>query len=89
MIDTFFTSGQVAYLILAVMLVESFVLAKLLRRSPAVLWGLCAGACMVLALWAALTTQGAATIGLFLTLSFACHLLEVRQWLNLAKRLPQ
>jgi hypothetical protein len=89
MIETFFTSGHVAYLILAVMVIESFVFAKLLRQSPAMLWGLTAGACMVLALWAALTAQGPTIIGLFLILSFGCHLLEVRQWLILAKRLPR
>jgi hypothetical protein len=89
MIEEFFTSGHVVYLILAVMLIEGVVLARFLCRIPAMFWGLCAGGCMVLALWAALMERGAMMIGLFLALSFACHLLEVRQWLNLAKRLPQ
>jgi hypothetical protein len=89
MIEEFFTSGHVVYLILALMLVEVIVLAKFLRRVPAMFWGLCAGGCLVLALWAALVAQGAALIGLFLTMSFVCHLLEVQQWLSLAKRLPE
>lgn len=89
MIEAFFKSGQVAYLILGVMLLEWLVFAKVFRHSSALLWGLGAGACLVLALWAALTGQTAAVIGAFLVLSFICHLMEVRQWRSLAKRLPQ
>lgn len=88
MIEEFFKSGQVAYLLLGIMLLEWLVFAKLFRHSSAMLWGLGAGACLVLALWAALTGQSVMLIGLFLALSFVCHLMEVRQWRSLANRLP-
>ena len=89
MIEAFFKSGQVAYLLLGVMLIEGLVFARLFRHSSPMLWGLGAGACLVMALWAALTGQAAAATAVFLVLSFGCHLMEVRQWRSLANRLPQ
>jgi hypothetical protein len=89
MIEEFFKSGQIAFLIVGVMMLEAITLKSFIRRVPAMFWGLCAGACMALALWAALTVQGAPVIGVFLTMSLASHIMEVRQWLSFAKRLPQ
>ena len=54
----------------------------------AMLLGLAAGAAMVLALGAATMQYGYEVVGAFLALSFVIHLVEVRLWLNLAKRLP-
>ncbi len=89
MIEDFFKSGLVVYLMLGVMAIEAVVLSKYLRRAPAMFWGLCAGAAMAMALLAALTAQSVSLIGILLTFSFLFHILEVRQWLILAKRLPQ
>jgi hypothetical protein len=89
MIDTFFKSGQVAYLALAVMLIESCVFARLFRQMPVMIYSVCAGAFMVLALWAALTDLPASVIGMFMICSFVFHVMEIVQWRSIAKRLPQ
>jgi hypothetical protein len=86
MLEGFVLSGAVAWLMLAVMLAEIVVLARLWRRLPVMLWGLLAGAALVLALRAAVLDHGAAWIVAFISLSFVFHVLEVRQWLRLAKQ---
>jgi hypothetical protein len=85
MLGAFFSSGAVAWLILSVMAIEALVLAKLMAKSgnyPAVLAGLAAGACLVLALWAALTRRDVLEIALFLGMSFVAHVMEIRLWLG-------
>jgi hypothetical protein len=62
------------------------VLARQIRHMPAILGGLGAGACLVLALRAALLQQGWPQIALFLAISFVFHAFEVRQWLRQAKQ---
>ena len=89
MIEEFFKSGQVAFLIVAVMLLEAL-FRPLFHNAFGHALGAGAGACLVLALRAALTAAVLdQLIGLFLALSFVFHIMEVRQWLRLAKRLPQ
>jgi hypothetical protein len=83
--ETLFQSGNVAFIILAVMALEGFIFARYFKRLPAMFFGLAAGACLVLALRAALLQQGWAMIAIFLALSFVFHIMEIRQWLRLAK----
>jgi hypothetical protein len=89
MLERAFQSGEITLLLLAVMLVEALVFMRVIKRMPGLLMGLGAGAAMVLALRAALLQQHWSTIALFLTLSFGFHILEIRQWLRLAKQQPQ
>ncbi len=78
-----FQSGRVADIILAVMVIEAVVLgARSLRggRGPGVveiLANLAAGACLVMALRAALTGAPYPIIGAFLMGSFAAHLVDL------------
>jgi hypothetical protein len=88
-LDAFFASGAVAWLILAVMVMEAFLLAKLLSGGGlrgAVLAGLAAGACLVLALRAALTQGDVLEIALFLAMSAIAHVVEIRLWLGVRNK---
>jgi hypothetical protein len=87
--EQLFASGTVAFLILAVMAVEAIILVLWLRRFPAMLMGIAAGACLVLALGAALQNRHWSSIAALLLLAFVFHLMEIWQWLQLAKRLPR
>jgi hypothetical protein len=74
----FFATGRIALLVLAVMLVEGVVLLALARRSGAVRLfpiaaNLASGACLVLALRAALIGAPWTMTALWLGLSFAAH----------------
>src|SRR6476659_9834869 len=73
-----FASGRIALLVLGVMLVEGVVLLALARRSGAVRLfpiaaNLASGACLVLALRAALVDAPWTLTALWLGLSFAAH----------------
>jgi hypothetical protein len=83
-----FQSGHVVWLILFIMAAEAVVLSGLLRRLPAMAFGLAAGACLVLALRASLLQQNWTYIALFLSLGFGFHILEVWQWMRIAKHQP-
>ena len=64
--ETFISSGNVVLVIAAVMLIEAVLLLLYLRRFPAMLMGLAAGLCLVLALGAALQQKGWASIAALL-----------------------
>ncbi len=84
-LDAFFASGAVAWLILAVMALEAVILVKLMSGSGlggAIVAGLAAGACLVLALRAALTQAHVLEIALFLAMSGIAHVIEIRLWLG-------
>jgi hypothetical protein len=83
--EALYQSGNIAYVILALMVIEALVLARYFRRLPGLLTGLFAGACFVLALRAALLQQSWMMIGSFLALAFVFHVTEVWQWLRLTK----
>jgi hypothetical protein len=83
--ESLFQSGHIALVILAIMALEAVVLARYFKRLPALFAGLAAGACLVLALRAALLQQGWIMISIFLSLSFVFHVTEIRQWLRLIK----
>jgi hypothetical protein len=83
--DSLFQSGNIALVIIAIMVVEAVLLLGLIKRFPGIFFGLAAGGCIVLALRAALLQQSWTSIALFLGLSFVFHALEIVQWLRLAK----
>jgi hypothetical protein len=85
MMEQLFQSGNIALLILAVMAAETLFFARLFKRFPAIIPGLGAGACLVLALRAALLQQGWLMIAFFLFLSALFHATEIWQWLRLAR----
>jgi hypothetical protein len=85
--DVFFQSGHVAFVMLAVMVLELWLLRRYLRHMPIIAAGLGAGACLVLALRSALLDHGWPVISIFLIMSFGFHLLEIQQCLRLARRL--
>jgi hypothetical protein len=85
MIEQLYNSGNVAFLILAVMAAEALFFARHAKRLPFIFTGLAAGACMILALRAALLQQGWMMIALFLVIGAVFHLVEILQWLRLAR----
>lgn len=88
-LEALFQSGNIAVLIIVVMLAETLFFARYFRRFPGMFAGLAAGACLVLALRAALLDQAWTNIAFYLSLSFFFHIMEIRQWLRLAKLQPQ
>lgn len=88
-LDQLFQSGNIALLILAVMLAEALFFRHHIRNYPGILAGLGAGAALVLALRAALLQQGTGMIAMFLSLSFVFHILEIWQWLRLTRQQPR
>ena len=87
MIDAFIQSGSVSLLVVGVMILEVFLLRGFLRQLPVILISLGAGGAMAFALGAALRGDGWHVIAILLVISFIFHILEVRQWLRIAKRL--
>ncbi len=87
--EALFQSGNIAILILAIMLAEALFFARYLKRFPGMLAGLAAGACLVLAMRSALLQQPWTSTAIFLSLSFVFHVLEILQWLRVTKHSPQ
>jgi hypothetical protein len=83
--EALYQSGNVAYIILAIMAAEAVLLSRYFKRLPGLFTGLLAGACFVLALRAALLQQNWTTVALFLALAFVFHVTEIWQWLRLTK----
>jgi hypothetical protein len=78
-----FATGRVVDLILALMVLEALVLGVLWRRAArgvpplSLIVNLAAGACLLLALRAALTDAGALITGGFLALALVAHLADL------------
>ncbi|MBL8789872.1 MAG: hypothetical protein JNM45_05195 [Rhizobiales bacterium] len=87
-IATLFSSGLITLLILIIMAAELIILRDHLRQLPMIATGLGAGASLVMALGASLLGHSWHVIAAFLSISFVFHILEIRQCLRLAKRLP-
>ena len=85
-VESLFQSGHVALIILAVMAVELDLLRHRLRDMPFFAASLATGACLVLALRAALLDHGWSAVALFLVLSLAFHILELQLCLRHARR---
>ena len=60
-----------------------------MKRLRSMLATLAAGACLVLALRAALLHHQTLELAAFLALGFVFHILEVRAWLKMSKHQPQ
>lgn len=76
-------SGRVVDLILALMVLEALVLAIFWARTMrgvhplSLAVNLAAGACLLMALRAALTDAQSATVGVFLSLALVAHLVDL------------
>lgn len=86
MLEKFFASGHVADAILLLMALEALAIIILIRRLKSLssagilLAGVAAGACLVLALRAALKDAAWQTVALFLILALVAHVVELRLW---------
>jgi hypothetical protein len=89
MLDGFVNSGAITTLILAIMVVEALCCIFYFRQLRPMLATLAAGACLALALRAALLGHGPTAIASWLGLGFVFHVLEVWQWIKMSKRQPQ
>jgi MFS superfamily sulfate permease-like transporter len=87
--SAFLQSESLVFVVLAVLLAEVLILSRIFKKFPGLLGGLAAGACLVLALRAAILNHGTTEILIYLTLSLLCHLVEVWQWLRIAKQVPR
>jgi hypothetical protein len=87
MIEELYKSGNVALVILAIMAIEALYFSRYYKKLPAILLGLCAGACMILALRAALLQQNWTVIASFLVVGAIIHLIEIWQWLKIANKI--
>lgn len=88
-LDEIIGSGTITLIILAILGAEACAYIFYFKRLRKMLATLAAGACLVLALRAALLHHSSSEIGFFLTLGFVFHILEVWQWLKTTKRQPQ
>lgn len=82
MFDWLVSSGLIAFVALALIAAEMFLLLRLAARRPwlrrqAILANGLSGACLLLALQAALAGAGSTWIGLWLGLSLVAHLGDV------------
>lgn len=81
-LESLFNSGGIAYLALAVIVAEILFFARKMHENVPLIYGLAAGACLLLALRAALADAHWHQTALFLTGGFLFHIMEVRRWLR-------
>lgn len=81
-LESLFNSGDIAFLALAVIVAEIVFLARNIRENAPLIYGLAAGACLLLALRAALADAHWHQTALFLAGSLLFHIMEVRRWLR-------
>ncbi len=89
MLDELVGSAAITAVILAILAAEALFYIFYFKRLRSMLPTLAAGACLVLALRAALLHHDTTEIAAFLATGFVFHLLEVRAWLKMSKHLPQ
>jgi uncharacterized membrane protein len=85
MLWSFIESGNIVFAILAAMAVEALLLRRYIAKNPAILAGLAAGACLMLALRAALIDAGMSQVVIWLTASLLCHGIELILWMRQGK----
>ncbi len=85
-LDDIIGSGFITLVILSILGAEALFYIFYLRRLRGMLATLAAGACLVIALRAALLHHSLDELALFLGLGFVFHVLEVWQWLKMSKR---
>jgi hypothetical protein len=84
-LDELIASGFITLVILTILAAEALFYIFYLKRLRGMVATLCAGACLVLALRAALLHHSTSELALFLGLGFIFHILEVWQWLKMSK----
>jgi hypothetical protein len=86
--EALFQSGNIVWVIILIMAGEAIILRSYMKQVPAMAASLAAGGCLVLALRAALLQQSWIYVALFLSLGFVFHILEIWQWMRIAKHQP-
>jgi len=84
-LDALIGSGFITLVILSILAAEALFYVLYLKRLRGMLATLAAGACLVMALRAALLGHGTSELALFLACGFVFHILEVWQWLKMSK----
>ena len=84
-LDELIGSGIITLVILSILAAEAMFYVFYLKRLRGMLATLAAGACLVMALRAALLHHNNSELALFLALGFVFHVLEVWQWLKMSK----
>ena len=84
LIDGLIGSGAITSIVLAVLAAEALFYVVYLKRLR-MLATLAAGACLVLALRAALLQRPNSELAFFLACGFLFHVLEIWQWLKMSK----
>ena len=85
LLDELVGSGAITSIVLAVLAAEGLFYILYFKRLRKMLATLAAGACLVLALRAALLHRPSGELAFFLTLGFLFHVLEIWQWLRMSK----
>lgn len=88
-IDALIGSGSITLVILSILATEALFYIFYLKRLRGMLATLAAGACLVMALRAALLGHGTNELALFLGFGLIFHVLEVWQWLKMSKHQQQ
>jgi hypothetical protein len=84
-LDDIIGSGEITLIILAILSAEALLYLLFFKRLRKMLATLGAGACLVLALRAALIGQGSSVVASFLSVGFIFHVVEIWQWLKMSK----
>ena len=84
-LDAFIGSGLVTIVILSILAAEALFYIFYFKRLRGILATLAAGACLVVALRAALLHHSTSELASFLALGFLFHILEVWQWMKMSK----
>ena len=85
LLDGLIGSGAITSIVLAVLAAEALFYVVYLKRLRRMLATLAAGACLVLALRAALLQRPNSELAFFLACGFLFHVLEIWQWLKMSK----
>ena len=83
-LDELISSGSITLVILFILIAEALFYIVFFKRLRVMLATLAAGACLVLALRAAMLHHATNELALFLALGFVFHILEVWQWLKMS-----
>lgn len=89
LLDELVSSATITVVILTVLAAEALFYIFYMKRLRSMLATLAAGACLVLALRAAILHHSTVELAAFLALGFVFHILEVWAWLKMSKHQPQ
>ena len=88
-VEEFIRSGNIALVMLAILAAEAVIYFFFVKSLRPMLPTLAAGACLVLALRAALLQHNTVELAGWLSLGFVFHMWEVRAWVKMSKHQPQ